>query len=322
MVKIDKFDRKILYELEKNSSITITEIAKKIGRSKEFTLFRIERLEKMDIIENYTAIIDMQKLGYFTFRVYFRLQNITKEQREKIDDFLKSDDNIWSITYMHGKWDYAIFIGVKIVEEFHKVWNRVLFEYKEMISEHKVALYTPIYNFNKIFFLDDKESVKEERTERVYGISKRVKFDELDLKIIKNYAINVRIPISSVAGKLGVSPDTARARIKRLENEKVIVGYKIDLNLQKLNMQGYRVDLSLNSIKRNKQIFEYCKQHKNFYQINNSIGGADFELEVIVRDLNHLFEIMNDLVNKFSDVIKNYEYMGFSLFPKLAYIPD
>jgi len=111
-------------------------------------------------------------------------------------------------------------------------------------------------------------------------------------------------------------------RIKNLEKKEIIVGYKLGLNLEKLDYVSYRVDLQLTSTERNKELFEYCKQHKNIYQINKSIGGADFEIEVIVKNLNHLIDLIDELKTKFKNVINDVDYFGFSTFHILKYIPD
>ena len=99
-----------------------------------------------------------------------------------------------------------------------------------------------------------------------------------------------------MAKKLSVSPDTVRSRIKKLEHKKIIVGYKIGLDLEKLGFVSFRVDLQLASTSRNKELFEFCRMHKNIYQINKTIGGADFEVEVIVRDINNLFGIIEEII--------------------------
>ncbi|MBI2647664.1 hypothetical protein HYW99_04250 [Candidatus Woesearchaeota archaeon] len=64
------------------------------------------------------------------------------------------------------------------------------------------------------------------------------------------------------------------------------------------------------------------KRHKNIYQINKSIGGADFEIEVIVKDLNHLLKLIDEIRNTFKDVVNDVDYFGFSTFHILQYIPD
>ena len=122
-MKLDLFDKKIVYELEKDSSQSISKIAKKIKRSKEFVNFRIRRLEKEKIILGYSAIVDMSRLGYFTFRIYLKWQNMTEEQKQEFYNKIKVKENVWTTTVLHGKWDFAFFMGVKSTAKFHEIWT-------------------------------------------------------------------------------------------------------------------------------------------------------------------------------------------------------
>jgi len=317
--KIDAYDKKLLYELDKNSAIGLPELAKKLKKSKQFILYRMKKLEEAGIITGYNAIIDMSKLGFFTFRVYFKFQKTTEEEGKKFVDYVRNSlKQVWTITSMHGKWDYALFLGVKAISEFHTIWNGIMLNYKPKIKTYNVAVYAPVYNFNRTFFIDTpKESIV-----RVYGAGEKEDVDDLDWRIIETYSNNVRQSSLEIAKKLSVSADTVRARIKKLEQRKIITGHKIGLNLDPLGFVSYRVDLQLLSTHRNKEIFEFCKLHKNIYQINKSIGGADFEIEAIVEDLNHLLRLIEEIKNKFHDVVNDVEYFGFSTFHILKYIPD
>jgi len=322
-MNLDKLDKKIIYELELDASQAVSKIAKKLKQSKEVISFRVRRLEKNNIILGYSAIVDMAKLGYFTFRIYFSWQNMTQLQKQRFYNTIKAKENIWTTTVLHGKWDFAFFVGVKTehyIKTFHKIWNDILLKYKNKIAESKIAIYAPVHNFNKHFFIDFDMPITS--IERIYGGGPPVDFDELDEKIINEYAGDVRTTFTKIAKTLNTTSETVRQRIKKLEKKKIIVGYKINLNLPKIGYQGYRVDFLLNSIKRNTELFEYLKQHKYFYQINRSIGGADFETEIVVENLNHLLEILEEVTKRFHDVIKAYEYFGYSEFPTLAMVPD
>ena len=100
-MKLDLFDKKIMFELERDSSKPVSAIAKRIKRSKEFVNFRIHRLEKEKIILGYSAIVDMSKLGYFTFRIYLKWQNMTEEQKKEFYDDVKVKENVWTTTVLH-----------------------------------------------------------------------------------------------------------------------------------------------------------------------------------------------------------------------------
>ncbi len=316
---LDLYDKKLLYELDKDSSQSIALLAKKLRRSKPFILYRMKKLEEASIVTGYHAIVDMSKLGYFTFRVYFKMQQTNEQEGKKFVEHVKSKlKQVWTITSMHGKWDYALFLGVRTIGEFHEIWDDIMLEYKEKIKQYNVAVYAPIYNFNRKFFLENvRESV-----ERVYGAGEKEKIDDREWKLIEAYANNVRQSSIQLADKIKMSPETIRKKIKELEKRKIIVGYKLGLNLEKLGFVSYRVDLQLLSTKKNKELFDYCKHHSSIYQINRSIGGADFEIEVIVRDLSHLLKLIEELKQKFGDIINDVDYFGFSTFHVLQYIPD
>jgi DNA-binding Lrp family transcriptional regulator len=322
---LDKTNRKLLYELEKNSKLPAITLAKRIKVSKEVVSYRINRLQKEGILRSCTAIVDIAKLGYLTFRIYIKWQNIDLEEKKAFYEQIGKKKNVWTTTELHGKWDFAIFLGIKrdeYIDKFHTIWDEIQSSYKNKIAETKIAIYAPIYNFNKRFFVDEKEVLAKEVLTRVSGEGKVIDHDELDEKIVLAFSPDVRQSLQNVAEQIGTSIETVRRRIKELEDKKVIVGYKIDLDLGKLNYQGYRVDFALNKMDRYNELFEYLKQHKYFYQINKSIGGADFETEIVVKDLPHLLLILEEIMTKFKGIVKNYEYMGYTTFPKLSIVPD
>ena len=74
----------ILYQLELNARQPNSEIAKKVGLSKEVVNYRIKRLENERVIKSYYAIIDLSKLGYINFRVYLKLIDATPKKEKEI----------------------------------------------------------------------------------------------------------------------------------------------------------------------------------------------------------------------------------------------
>lgn len=61
--------------------------------------------------------------------------------------------------------------------------------------------------------------------------------DEKDLEIIKMLENNARMPLTRIAEKVGMSDVAIRKRLKRLEDEGIIKGYRLRLDHSKL---GYR----------------------------------------------------------------------------------
>ena len=82
MKKIDLKDRKILFELDHNARISISEISKKIKLTKGGVVYRLKNLEESGVIKNYYTVIDTFKIGYICLRFLIKLQYATIKTKE------------------------------------------------------------------------------------------------------------------------------------------------------------------------------------------------------------------------------------------------
>ena len=315
---LDEYDKRLLYELDRNSSQPLQKLAKTIRKSKQFTLFRLHRFERAGVITHHTAIVDMGRLGYFTFRFYIRFKQITREEQDRIVEELKMQGDIWTITLCHEKWDLALFLGTKSIADLHAIWDHFMLKYRKHVDTYKFCVYSPIYNFNRTFFM----STDAEKLVRIYGESKVEDVDETDWRIIREYAPNVRRSKIQLAKALRLSPDTVGRRIARLVKKKVICGYKLGLDIGKLGYMSYRVDFDLTTREKNGELLDYCRSHPNIYQVNKTIGGADFEVEMIVRNRDELLGIIEAIKKRFGGIVENATYFTYSTYHLLNYIPD
>ena len=61
-IKLDKKDRKILYQLDLNSRATLSDLTKKVGLSKQVVDYRIKNLLKNKVIKQFYIIVNFTKL--------------------------------------------------------------------------------------------------------------------------------------------------------------------------------------------------------------------------------------------------------------------
>nr|WP_242521603.1 Lrp/AsnC ligand binding domain-containing protein [Motiliproteus sp. SC1-56] len=60
---MDKLDRAIIRELQRNARITVTELSSRVGLSKTPCQVRMRRLEEQGYILGYVALVDQAKMG-------------------------------------------------------------------------------------------------------------------------------------------------------------------------------------------------------------------------------------------------------------------
>ena len=93
---IDKLDLEILKLLSQNSKISYTEISTKLKVSNTTVHVRVNRLQKLEVIKNFTITIDYNKLG-FSYACYMGIYMDKASQYENVLQELLKMDNITSL---------------------------------------------------------------------------------------------------------------------------------------------------------------------------------------------------------------------------------
>lgn len=62
-IELDKMDRRILDQLQRNGRMQNVELAREVGLSPSPCLRRVRRLEETGVIRRYAAILDGSKIG-------------------------------------------------------------------------------------------------------------------------------------------------------------------------------------------------------------------------------------------------------------------
>lgn len=98
---LDKLDQEIVSLLIENARISYSDIGEKIGISRVAVKARIQALEQRGIIEEYTTIINPQKISG-AVSCYFEIET-TPNRLEKVTELLNANDTVTQIYRVTGK---------------------------------------------------------------------------------------------------------------------------------------------------------------------------------------------------------------------------
>lgn len=302
---LKKKDFKLIYELEKDARQSLSSLSNKLKISKQLISYMMKKYEEEKIIITYTAIIDSSRLGYYSYRVYLRFKSLNKEEeKENFYQFLSKIPETVIVNSIDGYWNVGLVISVKNIYDFYEVWDKIMTK-KKFISDYKIAIYSPVFHFTRSILYQEKKEIPKIL---VLGGQEKVEYKDIDIEILKILSQNIRRPIIEIAKKLHKTPQLISNRIKYLEKTKVIQGYRPLLNWEKLGYSYYKIDLILTNYSKKKELLEYCRYHSNIIQVNQTIGGSDFEFEVYCKNNQELLSILSNMQNKFSEAIENYSY--------------
>lgn len=320
-IELDLKDRKILYELDCNARQSNSQIAKKVGLSKEVVSYRIKRLVEKKVILGYYTYINTGKLGFLNFRVYLRFHNVTLEKETEIINYLTTTPSVGWAASVEGNWDLDFVHWSKSFEEFAIFWEKFLKAYRNYIENKWVSLFYKVYHFKKSYLIGKKGH--EEKPDIIQPGSE-IQIDDIDFKLLQLLDANARIPTVEIATKLGLSDKAVSYRIKNLVKNGIIQGFRIQLNLPLIGYEYHKVHLTLHNIteKRFNELFNYLSHHPNIIYLNDlTVGGSDFEFEPQVKGSLEFHDLIKDIRAKFSDIIWDFETMLYFEEHKLKFFP-
>ena len=305
MEKIDLKDRKILYNLDLDSRQSFRSIGRKVGLSKDMVASRVKKLQEKGIIIRFFTSFDYSRLGLIPLRFYFKYQYVTPSKKKEIIDHFVNCKYSTVVASIEGSYDLHTLMLVKKMNDIYQFWKKTLDKFGDYFVNRVFSVYAEDFVYRKSFLLDKKD----DRTRLTHlGGGERIEFDDLDFKILKIIALDARIPTIEIANKLNSTAITINNRLKKLIESGVIHGFYALIDYSKLGYQWFKADLYLKEYSKIYQIIKYIEKNPHLVGIDNTFGYVDLELEFILKNINQLHQIFEEISTKFPDCIRNYSY--------------
>jgi len=319
VIKLDKKDKKILYHLDINSRQSLPQLSKKIGLSKQVIDYRIKNFIKKGLISEFYTVINISKIGYTHYKLYFKFQNVNVNKEKEICDYwVKSKNSIW-VASCRGRWDLAISILARDIDELGNIITKFMNKYSEFILEKNILITQTSPVFTKTYLTEQKE-----KKEFVYmGKIQNYQLDKTEKNILSVLSTNARIPILDLMKKTNLTRDVINYRLKKLRKDEIISQYRVLLNLNKTGHILYKIILRLKNLssKKEEEFRYFVKSYPNGVQFLKLLGNWDIELEFEVENEEQLHEILLKIRNQFSEVIRDYDTLLIRKEHKLSYFP-
>ena len=319
-------DRKILYQLDIDSRMPYSKIAKEVSMSKSTVKRRIEELVELGIIIGFKAMINPTRLGLNYYRLHIKLHDTDEKNKEKLIDFLKVHPNVVWVVSSDGPYDLLVSFVTKGNYQMNALLMKLLNKFSNHIDHYTIIDVLRLVVFNRGYWLKN-EAVPQanyfvgfEETARF----KTTEIDEIDIGIINVLAENARASAMEIATKLKISSDSVLYRLRRLKTEGIITKFFLLTDYKKTGTALYKTLVYLNKFNEDieKKILNFSQQHPYIIDYVRTTAPWEIELDLEARDHEHYHEILSELRKLLPGVVKNYETLyvlkehKFVLFPQ------
>ena len=137
-IELDRTDKKILYELQRNGRLSNQELAELVSLSPSPCLRRVRRLEDQGYIRKYVAVVDADKVGLGLIAyVTIRLDKSHRVKQVPLSDFAR-DVQLWPEVVecfaMSGDMDYLLRVQVKDLQAFSRFAMDKLMQHPSVVD--------------------------------------------------------------------------------------------------------------------------------------------------------------------------------------------
>lgn len=317
--ELDKTDKKILYELDLNARVPCSKIAKKMRLSLGVVNYRIKRLEKEKFIVNYQIVVNLSKTGILQFKLCLALQHMNSEKLNQIINVLKEKEEVKWIVSCKGNWDMLISFETCNLDGIEELKNETLALFAGYMQKRAISILIEAEVYNRDYIIDDKSLISDKKI--IMKKDKPIKLSTLDWEILRRLNKNSRAHIVEIANDLKQSARVINYRIKQLIKNKILAGFKIGLNYDKVGLKFYKILIYLDNPSNNnmKKLIAYFHHHKNIINYGRFLANWDFEVEFEVFSEDEFDEALEKIKNKFSDIIRKVEVITISKEYKFVY---
>lgn len=119
--------------------------------------------------------------------------------------------------------------------------------------------------------------------------------DAIDRKILKALQENARSSFAELGRRVGLTTPAVIERVRKLEEAKVITGYKAEIDTAKVGLPiSAFIRMSIVGTEFN-QIVEIAKNTNEILECHRGTGGDSFIIKVAVSDVEHLQTVIDKL---------------------------
>ena len=125
MLKLDRIDRAILEELQRDGRLPITELAQRVGLSTSPCSERVRRLEREKVILGYHARVDPEALGRgLLVFVELTLSSKSSQTFEAVRQALLLEPRVIECHLISGSFDYLVKARLSAMREYRDLLAR------------------------------------------------------------------------------------------------------------------------------------------------------------------------------------------------------
>ncbi|MCB0345932.1 MAG: winged helix-turn-helix transcriptional regulator, partial [Bdellovibrionales bacterium] len=134
-VKIEKRDRRLLFELDRNARASYVDLAERTGLSVDVVRYRTMRLKELGAIKVFTLIPNTAMLGFAFYKIFLKLHNARESDIQQMISYLTKHEAVCWVARTYGRFDLGVTVKVREIFDMGKLLDSIMYRYSSFVRD-------------------------------------------------------------------------------------------------------------------------------------------------------------------------------------------
>jgi DNA-binding Lrp family transcriptional regulator len=318
-MKLSDKSIRVLAAIQYQAQTPVSEIARQTGLREHTVRYCINSLLEQKIIRPW-VVIDTYRMGYKEYGLFFRRSDSSPSIKSAFLDFIVKCPGMGGISEYAGDYHYMLLYYCRRAREFEK--------FLDFIGSQCQGYFESKALVERIEWTTLRSKYLSEYKSKVEGLGAKsavdcVRIDELDHQILYFLGQAPLVTRPQIAKELGQPLSNIDYRIRRLQKNKVIVGFGYWIEAHKLGCQLFRImvvsKISTPEFRREFQRFAFA--HPNITGFTRCIGAWDFDMRGETPSTRELGRLTDQIRTRFGNYITDIKVIHLIQNYKICLYP-
>jgi DNA-binding Lrp family transcriptional regulator len=318
-MRLTSKEKQMLSVLQLNANISLQDLSKILKCREHAARYALEKLRKNGIIQR-RPMTDVHRMGFTQYSIFFMPFFQSAGAQTNLLRFLIESSSTSDIFELGGDYRYGVVLTVRDVQEVYIFLSAISKLKGVTIGEKSLSTRISTSLFQRKYLA----TIPGKTTHFTYRRSEeRGALDEVDYKILTVIHLHPDASLREISKSLGMAHTSIAARIKRLEKDKIILGYVYGIASQLFGMEAYRLIVHTKGFDYDswQRLFKFAAQHPNILCLFQCIGSWDYEFEIEVEDRQQVASIVQQVHEFLEDSVLSIKTLPIFSFPKSTGYP-
>jgi DNA-binding Lrp family transcriptional regulator len=320
LATVDKKDKQILEILAQNCRIAHTTLGAALGVSKDTIEYRIQRLEREELLKQFVLFIDARKLGFTRYHLLLSLEAPIGDLAAVCQKFSTHPYVMWVNTFV-GRFDVQIIVDARNSFHLNEIRSELFAGSSHKIRDYRILTHladleftqlNPILDLKTDFERKADHSFSDVLTTRRFPVAAEFKTHPLakgDAAILNALANDPRMSISEISQAAGLDRVTTRRHILSLIKNGIILNFGGIPNLARLGFVTYYLLVRVAQDTPSKILTRPFARLRNIFYAGRMIGDYDMILYLNARTPEELHQSIALFKNELRSHIIHYDLL-------------